>query len=83
MFEISTILNKNQHSMARSSQGLMPFIKLNGYVVEDSQKCIDYLSKVMQKDFNSHLTEEQKALSRCMLKFTEESLKWYKQSIKL
>ena len=57
--------------MQMSSQGLIPFIKLNGYVVEDSQKCVEYLTKVMQKDLDSDLTEEQKALSRTIRRATE------------
>ena len=59
----------NKLGMSLSSQGLIPFIKLNNYTVEDSQKCIEYLTEVFQKDLNSHLTEEQKALSRILKKF--------------
>jgi hypothetical protein len=62
--------------MQRSSQGLIPFIKLNNFVVEDSQKCIEYLSQVMDVNLNAHLTEEQKAISRAVLKMTEEDLRW-------
>lgn len=62
--------------MARSSQGLMPFIKLNGFQVEDSQKCIEYLSQVYDLDMNKDLTPDQKAISRAVLKMTEESLRW-------
>ena len=62
--------------MKLSSQGLIPFIRLNNYVVEDSQKCIDYLSKVMQKDLNADLNEDQKAIARLILKMCDDSLKW-------
>ena len=57
--------------MKTSSQGLIPFIELNGYRVEDSHKCIEYLSKVMQKDLNSDLTEEQKAFARVLRRSIE------------
>ena len=64
--------------MQRSpNTGLMPFIKLNEYFVDDSQKCIEYLSKVMEVDLNSDLTEEQKAISRAVRKMCENSLFWY------
>ncbi len=62
--------------MKTSSQGLIPFIRLNNYVVEDSQKCIEYLSKVMQKDLNAGLTDEQRAVSRLVLKICDDSFKW-------
>jgi hypothetical protein len=62
--------------MKTSSQGLIPFIRLNNYVVEDSQKCIEYLSKVMQKDLNRDLTNEQKAIARLVLKLCDDSFKW-------
>jgi hypothetical protein len=68
--------SKNEFGMKRSSQGMIPFISLNGYVVEDSQKCIEYLSKVFEKDLNANLTEEQKAVSRLVLKMCDDSLRW-------
>lgn len=62
--------------MKLSSRGSVPFIRLNDYVVEDSEKCIEYLSKVFQVDLNSELSEEQKAVARAALALTEDSLKW-------
>ena len=62
--------------MKRSSQGLVPFIRLNNYVVEDSQKCIEYLSKVMQRDLNTGLSDEQRAIARLVIKLCDDSLKW-------
>ncbi len=67
---------QNQFGMQRGKNGLIPFIKLNDYVVEDSQRCIEYLSEIFEKDLNSHLTEEQKAVSRLVIKLTDDSLKW-------
>ncbi len=67
---------KNVYGAQRSTKGLIPWIKLNDYVVEDSQICVEYLTKVFNKDLNSHLTQEQRALGRCILKANEESLKW-------
>ncbi len=62
--------------MKTSSQGLIPYIRLNDYVVEDSQKCIEYLNKVMQKDLNASLSEQQQAVGRLVLKMCDDSLKW-------
>jgi hypothetical protein len=67
---------QNEFSMKTSSQGLIPFITLNGYVVEDSQKCIDYLSKVLKKDLDAKLSSEQRAISRLVLKTCDDSMKW-------
>lgn len=58
--------------MKASSQGLIPFIELNKFYVEDSQKCIEYLTEVFQKDLDSHLTQEQKAISQAVIKMTED-----------
>ena len=58
--------------MKLSSQGLIPFIKLNGLQVEDSQKCIEYLSDIFKKDLNAHLTEEQKAIQVAVSKMVED-----------
>lgn len=67
---------QNQFGMTRGSKGLIPFIKLNGHVVEDSQKCIEYLTEIYQIDMNAHLTDEQRALSRLIIKLCDDSLKW-------
>jgi len=67
---------QNQFGMDRSSKGLIPFIKLNDHVVEDSQKCIEYLSRIFELDYNSHLTEEEKASARLVVKLCDDSLKW-------
>lgn len=64
----------NSFGMKLSSQGLIPFIKLNGLQVEDSQKCIEYLSDIFKKDLNAHLTEEQKAIQVAVSKMVEDSL---------
>jgi hypothetical protein len=58
--------------MKTSSKGLIPFIRLNGFQVEDSQKCIEYLSDVFKKDLNAHLTDEQKAIQWVVLKMVED-----------
>lgn len=58
--------------MKTSSQGLIPFIELNNYVVEDSQKCVEYLSEIYEKDMNSSLTDEQRAVGQAVTKMVEE-----------
>lgn len=62
--------------MKTSSQGLMPFISLNDYFVEDSQKCVEYLSKVFQVNLNNDLTPEQQAISRTVITLCDDNLKW-------
>lgn len=62
--------------MKVSSRGTVPFIRLNDFIIEDSEKCIEYLSQVFQVDFNSELSDEQKAIARAAHALTEESLKW-------
>jgi hypothetical protein len=58
--------------MKTSSQGLIPFIELNNFVVEDSQKCVEYLSEIYEKDMNSSLTDEQRAVGQAVTKMVEE-----------
>lgn len=67
---------QNFFSMKLSSKGVMPFIKLNKTIVEDSAVCIEYLTDIFGKDLDSHLTIEQKVQSRLIIKMIEESLKW-------
>ncbi|CAF0821471.1 unnamed protein product [Brachionus calyciflorus] len=67
---------QNKLGLELSKRGTVPFIRLNDYVVEDSEKCIEYLSKVYQVDLNSGLNEEQKAVARATLALVEDSLKW-------
>ena len=59
-----------------SSKSLIPFITYNGLDHADSQFCIEFLSKEMNKNLNGHLDDKQLAVSRCVLKTCEESLRW-------
>lgn len=60
-----------------SSQGLIPYIQLNGRVVEDSGIIINYLSKVYNIDLDSHLSDVEKAHALAVLRLCEISLFMY------
>ena len=60
-----------------SSKGKSPWMIYNGEEVADSQFCIDHLNKLHGLDYNSHLSEEQRAAARAFQKLTEENLYWY------
>lgn len=57
-------------------KGKSPWITLNNVDIADSQICIEMLASKFHKDFSSHLSEEEKAVSRAMLIMTEEHLYW-------
>lgn len=67
---------QNQFGMQRGGKGLIPFIKLNESFVDDSQRCIEYLSQIYDKDLNDHLTKEQRAISHLVIKLTDDSMLW-------
>ena len=54
----------------------MPWITLNEYELGDSFFIIEYLSDKFGKDLSRHLNLTQKAVSRSILKLSEESLYW-------
>jgi hypothetical protein len=62
--------------MKKSSQGLYPIIRFNNYVVQDHRKCFEFLSKVMHKDLNCYLTDEQRVMSNIVLNICDDSFKW-------
>ena len=70
-------LFKNKLNGQVGSRGQIPWIKLNDYSFEDSQLCIEYLSKVFNVDLNAHLTIEQKAIARSVSRMTDEALRWF------
>ena len=67
---------KNSLGLKFSSKGKMPWIELNGEQVADSQFCIEYLSKKFNINLNAKLSATDLAISRAVLKMTEESLYW-------
>lgn len=67
---------KNQFGMQRGRKGLIPFIKLNGEQVDDSQSCIEYLNNIYEVDLDSYLTAEQRAISHLVNKLCDDSLLW-------
>ena len=67
---------QNEHAWEVSSKGKIPFITYNGEDVADTQFCIEYLNKKLGKDFNSHLSNTERAVARAFLKMTDENLYW-------
>ena len=59
-----------------SPKGKTPWITHNGEDLADSQFCIDFLTKRLNKDMNGHLNKEQRAVARSMQKLVDESLYW-------
>jgi len=60
-----------------SSTNKATWITFNGVEIGDSFFIIQFLAKKFGKDLSIHLTQTQKAVSRAMLKLTEESLYWF------
>lgn len=60
-------------------KGKTPWITLNGVDTADSQLCLELLTKHFNKDFSSHLTEQDRAIARAMQIMVEEHLYWYYQ----
>lgn len=67
---------QNQFGLQRGAKGLIPFIKLNNYIVDDSSRCIEYLTQIFDVDINSNLSIEQKAQSHLIIKVIDDSMKW-------
>lgn len=57
-------------------KGKMPWMTLNGEHIADSQICLEYLARKFNKNFSSHLTPEEQAVSRAMQIMAEEHLLW-------
>ncbi len=68
---------ENSFGMSRGNKGLIPFIRLNDVQVDDSQRCIEYLTEIFQIDLNSHLTREERAMSHLVIKLCDDSLLWF------
>jgi hypothetical protein len=62
--------------MEFSSKNLFPWITYNNVDVADSQFCIEYLSKLLGKNMNAKFDDKQAGMARCLLKISEESLRW-------
>lgn len=58
-------------------KGKTPWMTLNGEDNSDSQLCLEWLATQFDKDFSSHLTEEQRAIGRAFQIMAEEHLYWY------
>ncbi|GAB1608544.1 failed axon connections homolog [Argonauta hians] len=65
-----------EYTMEMSSKQKMPWISYNDEVITDSQFIIEYLNKKFDLDFNSKLTDVEKAIARAMQKMMEENLYW-------
>lgn len=62
--------------MGRSPKGKIPWITYNGVDVSDSQFCIEFLMKKLDKDLSSHLSPIERSIARAFLKLNEESARW-------
>ena len=58
-----------------------PWMTCDGVEVADSQICLEYLNRMYRKDFNSHLNQEQRAISRAFQKMVEENTYWYEMGM--
>jgi len=64
-------------NLQKSPKGKLPFIIDGEDTVSDSQFIIEFLSKKYDLNLDSHLSEEQKAISYLLTKSLDENLYWY------
>ncbi len=55
---------ENDFEEFMSPKGKSPWITINGEDIADSQLAIEHLTKVLKKDVDAHLNEEEKARAR-------------------
>ncbi|XP_068223231.1 failed axon connections homolog isoform X3 [Palaemon carinicauda] len=73
---LAQIPYKLEHDEPMGAKGKTPWITLNGEELHDSQLIIEALSKKFDKDFNSGLSEEEKAIARGFAMMIEEHIAW-------
>jgi len=59
-----------------SEKGKSPWITVNGEDVTDSQLSVEFLTDMLEKDMDSHLTEEEAATARAFRIMIEDHLYW-------
>jgi len=57
-------------------KGKSPWMSLNGTHISDSQFIIEYLNRKLKKDLNSHLTPEQREITRSLRIMLENHFSW-------
>ena len=67
---------ENRHGYAKAPKGKLPYIDDDGTIVADSTFIRWHLEKSRGIDFDSHLTNEQRALGWAIEKMCEEHLYW-------
>ena len=69
---------KNHFSLEfnKSPTGKMPFIETKGRKYSDSNLIIEFLEKENAFSLDSHLTQQQKAISLAFIRLCEDSLYW-------
>lgn len=67
---------KEEVSLKRSSKGKVPFIKLDGKEVGDTNFIIPLLNKKYEKDLNESLNSQEKVISLAFKRLIEENLYW-------
>lgn len=59
-----------------SAKGKSPWITVNGVDVADSQLAVEYLADTLGKDVDSHLSQEDRVVSRALRIMIEEHFYW-------
>ncbi len=62
------------NNLSKAPKGKLPFIENDGEIIADSQFIIDYLEKKYNGRLDSHLSDEQKALTYLITKSLDENL---------
>ena len=73
---MANIPYETEYGTVGGSKGKMPWIEFNGQEIPDSNFCIGFLNKEFSVDIDGYLSEEQKAVARCVLTMLEENTYW-------
>ena len=68
---------KNEFGYTFGPKGKIPFITYNGEDVADSQFCIEFLSKTLDKSLSKGHSAKDLGSARAFFKMAEESLFWW------
>ncbi|MEF3366040.1 glutathione S-transferase family protein [Methylocystis sp. 9N] len=67
---------EDRTGFSKAPKGKQPYINDDGEIVADSTFIRFHIEKKYGKDFDAHLSEEQKAIGWCVEKMCEEHLYW-------
>lgn len=74
--KMAEIPYKNEFTSKTSSKGKMPYIKLEGKEIPDSNFIISYLNKKFEKNLDASLSDCDQAVSLAFKRLLEENLYW-------